>query len=123
MEWDAPKNVGEIHSFLGLASYYRRFIENFSHISAPITKLTHRGVKFVWSDECEKNFQGLKQKLSTAPVLTLPEGTGDMNIGMADPAEVDPTYLGGGDYEAWGGQLEVEQASDYLCYECAHKAP
>ncbi|XP_043725737.1 uncharacterized mitochondrial protein AtMg00860-like [Telopea speciosissima] len=75
MEWEAPKNAGEIRSFLGLASYYRHFIENFSRISTSMTKLTRKRVKFDWSDECEKNFQELKQKLSSAPVLTLPDGT------------------------------------------------
>ncbi|XP_043705298.1 uncharacterized mitochondrial protein AtMg00860-like [Telopea speciosissima] len=54
MEWEAPKNAGEIRSFLGLVGYYGNFIENFSRISAPMTKLTRKGVKFVWSDDCEK---------------------------------------------------------------------
>ncbi|XP_043700019.1 uncharacterized mitochondrial protein AtMg00860-like [Telopea speciosissima] len=80
MEWEAAKNAGEIYSFLGLADYYRRFIENFSRISAPMTKLTQKRVNFVWSDESEKSFQELKQKLSSAPVLTLPDGTGGMIV-------------------------------------------
>ncbi|XP_043694175.1 uncharacterized mitochondrial protein AtMg00860-like [Telopea speciosissima] len=62
-DWETPKNVADIHSFLGLASNYRRFIENFSESSAPMTRLTQKGVKFEWSDDCERNFQELKQWL------------------------------------------------------------
>ncbi|XP_043721172.1 uncharacterized mitochondrial protein AtMg00860-like [Telopea speciosissima] len=80
LEWEPPKNVGEIWSFLGLAGYYRRFTKNFSCISAPMTKLTWKGVKFEWSRECKRSFQELKHKLVTAPVLTLPSGTGGMTV-------------------------------------------
>ncbi|XP_043687660.1 uncharacterized mitochondrial protein AtMg00860-like [Telopea speciosissima] len=57
MKWEAPKNAGKIHSFLGLAGYYRCFIENFSYISAPMTQLNQKGVKSVWFEECKKSFQ------------------------------------------------------------------
>ncbi|XP_043700206.1 uncharacterized mitochondrial protein AtMg00860-like [Telopea speciosissima] len=60
VDWETQKNVVDIHSFLGLADYYRRFIENFSKISAPMTRLTRKGVKFEWLDDCERNFQELK---------------------------------------------------------------
>ncbi|XP_043705424.1 uncharacterized mitochondrial protein AtMg00860-like [Telopea speciosissima] len=60
VDWETPKNVANIRSFLGLAGYYRRFIENFSRISAPMTRLTQKGLKFEWPDECEKSFQGLR---------------------------------------------------------------
>lgn len=53
---ESPKNVAEIRSFLGLASYYRRFVEGFSTISAPLTKLARKNVPFVWSEECEASF-------------------------------------------------------------------
>ena len=56
LNWQSPKNVFEIHSFLGLAGYYRRFVENFSSISSLLTKTTRKGVKFLWCDECEKLF-------------------------------------------------------------------
>ena len=62
--WKTPKNVTKIKSFLGLASYYRRFIEGFSNIAKPMTKLTKKGVKFEWDEECEKSFQELKRRLS-----------------------------------------------------------
>ncbi|XP_073362399.1 uncharacterized protein [Aegilops tauschii subsp. strangulata] len=72
-EWETPTTVGEIRSFLGLAGYYRRFIENFSKIAKPMTELLKKEKKFVWTDECEASFQELKQRLVTAPVLTLPD--------------------------------------------------
>ncbi|XP_043699919.1 uncharacterized mitochondrial protein AtMg00860-like [Telopea speciosissima] len=80
LEWETPKNAIEIHSFLGLAGYYRRFIGNFSRISAPMTKLTKKGVKFEWTDACKKSFQELRNWLVTAPVLTILDGTGDMVV-------------------------------------------
>ncbi|GJU73718.1 putative reverse transcriptase domain-containing protein [Tanacetum coccineum] len=63
--------------FLGLAGYYRRFIDGFSKISKPMTKLTQKKVKFVWGDKQEAAFQLLKQKLYSAPILALPEGSED----------------------------------------------
>ena len=67
--------VSEVHSFLGLASYYRRFIEGFSKISGPLTNLTRKAVKFEWTDKYENSFKELKQRLVTAPVLTLPSSS------------------------------------------------
>ena len=60
----------EIRSFLGLAGYYRHFVENFSRIAAPLTKLTRKDVRFEWDNNCELAFLELKQRLTTAPVLT-----------------------------------------------------
>ncbi|KAA0066266.1 pol protein [Cucumis melo var. makuwa] len=65
--WTRPSTVSEVRSFLGLAGYYRRFVENFSRIATPLTQLTRKGVPFVWSKACEDSFQTLKQKLVTAP--------------------------------------------------------
>nr|AAT39297.2 Gag-pol protein, putative [Solanum demissum] len=73
--WPRPTSPTEIRSFLGLAGYYRRFVEGFSSIASPLTKLTQKTVKFRWSEACEKSFQEFKKRLITAPVLTLPEGT------------------------------------------------
>ncbi|WMV26382.1 hypothetical protein MTR67_019767, partial [Solanum verrucosum] len=61
--------------FLGLANYYRRFVEGFSSISSPLTTLTKQKSKFEWSEACEKSFQELKDRLTSGLVLTLPEGT------------------------------------------------
>ena len=71
-EWKRPTTVTEIRSFLGLVGYYRRFMENFSKIAAPLAKLTQKNVKFVWSTACEKSFHELKEFLTSAPVLALP---------------------------------------------------
>jgi hypothetical protein len=70
--WARPTFVTEIRSFVGLAGYYRRFVEGFSTIAAPLTRLTRQDVPFVWSEECESSFRKLKELLTTAPVLTLP---------------------------------------------------
>lgn len=62
-EWNQPSTVTEIKSFLGLARYYRKFIEGFSKIASPLTKLTQKNVKFNWDDRCEKSFRCLKENL------------------------------------------------------------
>ncbi|KAI5340426.1 hypothetical protein L3X38_019700 [Prunus dulcis] len=80
VNWPQPTSVTEVRSFLGLAGYYRRFVEGFSTIAAPLTRLTRKGVKFEWSDECEKSFKELKTRLTTAPVLTLPDDSGNFVI-------------------------------------------
>ncbi|KAD3640220.1 hypothetical protein E3N88_29443 [Mikania micrantha] len=74
-QWEAPRTPSEIRQFLGLAGYYRRFIENFSKIAQPLTMLTQKDRKFDWEEKQEKAFQLLKQKLCNAPILTLPDGT------------------------------------------------
>ncbi|XP_057760197.1 uncharacterized mitochondrial protein AtMg00860-like [Arachis stenosperma] len=73
MEWKRPTTVVEVRSFVGLVGYYRRFIEGFSWIALPMTKLTRKNAPFVWTLECEKSFQILKQQLTSAPVLILPK--------------------------------------------------
>ncbi|GJW80931.1 putative reverse transcriptase domain-containing protein [Tanacetum coccineum] len=75
--WASPKTPTEIHQFLGLAGYYRRFIEGFLKIAKPMTKLTQKKVMFVWGDKQEASFQLLKQKLCSAQILALPEGSED----------------------------------------------
>ena len=69
MSWERLKSVFEIRSFLELARYYRKFIKDFSRLVAPMTRLTPKGVKFEWNDLCEKAFQELKRRLTSAPIL------------------------------------------------------
>ena len=80
LDWEAPKSVKDVRSFLGMAGYYRRFIENFSKIAKPMTELLKKGKKFEWSEKAEESFQTLKTKLTTAPVLALPDTSKDFVI-------------------------------------------
>ena len=73
MEWQQPTTPTEVRSFLGLAGYYRKFIEGFSKLALPLTKLTRKNEKFVWNEKCDQSFQELKRRLTTAPVLILPD--------------------------------------------------
>ena len=73
MSWERTKLVFEIHSFLGLTGYYRRFIEDFSRLAAPMMRLTRKEVKFEWNNRCEKAFQELKRRLTSAPILIVLE--------------------------------------------------
>jgi hypothetical protein len=70
--WETPKSVSDIRSFLGLAGYYRRSIERFSKITKPMTELIGKDKKFEWSTKCESSFQELKQRLTIALVLVMP---------------------------------------------------
>ncbi|GJQ90678.1 putative nucleotidyltransferase, ribonuclease H [Tanacetum coccineum] len=79
-KWPRPTSVTEVRSFLGLAGYYRRFVEGFSRLALPLTKLMRKGEKFVWNEEREKSFEELKQRLVSSPILTLPSGSGGFQI-------------------------------------------
>ena len=72
-DWKQPTNVIEVRSFLGLAGYYRRFIEGFLKIARPMTTLTQKGKEFKWTEACEKSFQKLKTRLTIAQIVTLPD--------------------------------------------------
>ncbi|GKE18467.1 putative reverse transcriptase domain-containing protein, partial [Tanacetum coccineum] len=78
--WTAPTTPTEVRQFLRLAGYYRRFIEGFSLISKPLTKLTQKNKKYEWGSEKEEAFQTLKHKLCSAPILALPKGTEDFVV-------------------------------------------
>ncbi|GJY21283.1 putative reverse transcriptase domain-containing protein [Tanacetum coccineum] len=73
-DWAPPKSPTKIRQFLGLASYYQRFIKGFSKIAKSMTKLTQKKVKFDWGDKQEAAFHPLKEKLCSVPILALPEG-------------------------------------------------
>jgi hypothetical protein len=80
LEWEPPQNVSDIRSFLGLAGYYRRFIKDFSKIDKPMTRLLEKGKGFKWSEECQASFEELRKRLTSAPVLTLPDITRSFDI-------------------------------------------
>lgn len=70
--WPTPSNPSEVRAFVGLCSYYRRFVKNFSRFAAPLNHLAGKNVPFVWSTECEAAFSYLKKVLTSFPVVTLP---------------------------------------------------
>ena len=82
INWERLKNVTEIRSFLGLACYCKRFVQWFSSIAAPLTKLTRKNVPFVWTEQCEARFKELKRRLTTVLVLTLPSANGGFIVYM-----------------------------------------
>ncbi|WZZ78145.1 hypothetical protein YC2023_098717 [Brassica napus] len=72
-DWPRPRSAMEVRSFLGLAGYYRKFVKGFTSLAQPMTRLTGKDVKFTWSEECGKCFSALKDMLTSAPILVLPE--------------------------------------------------
>ncbi|WVZ75700.1 hypothetical protein U9M48_023735 [Paspalum notatum var. saurae] len=80
LNWKQPETVTEIRSFLGLASYYRRFIKDFSKTAKPMTSLTKKTTKYLWSPNCEEAFQSLKRSLTTALVLAQPDITKPFDV-------------------------------------------
>lgn len=80
LEWKPPRTVSEIRSFLGLAGYYRRFVEGFSVMAAPLTKLIRKGIPFVWTEKQQEAFEKLKKVLTKAPVLIQPESGQDFSV-------------------------------------------
>ena len=75
-----PKNMSEVRSFLGLAGYYKKFVEGFSKIAFPLTKLTRKDVKYDWVDACQQSFEKLKSRLTSALVLALPNGRDEFMV-------------------------------------------
>nr|KYP36108.1 Retrovirus-related Pol polyprotein from transposon 17.6 [Cajanus cajan] len=73
IQWEHSRTATEIKSFIGLAGYYQRFIEGFSRIVMPLTQLTRKDQPSVWMDACEHSFQELKRRLTTSPILVLPD--------------------------------------------------
>ncbi|GJP64944.1 hypothetical protein CLOP_g21877 [Closterium sp. NIES-67] len=69
--WPVPQDVGQVRSFLGLANYFRRFLENYSTVVAPLTALTRKGSAWEWTRQCQEALDEVKTKLTNAPVLVL----------------------------------------------------
>ena len=71
-QWPTPGNAKAVRQFLGLASYYRRYIKNFANIAAPLHHITEKSAQFSWNQECEEAFLTLKQQLLQSPILIFP---------------------------------------------------
>jgi hypothetical protein len=80
LNWRPPTNASEIRSFLGLAGYYRRFIKDLSKIAKPMTRLLEKNKDFDWTAECQVSFEELKKRLTSAPILILPDITKKFDI-------------------------------------------
>ncbi|WVZ59005.1 hypothetical protein U9M48_009215 [Paspalum notatum var. saurae] len=80
LNWKQPETVIEIRSFLGLAGYYRRFIQDFSKTAKPMTSLTKKNAKYLWDSKCEEAFTSLKKSLTSAPVLAQPDVTKPFDV-------------------------------------------
>jgi len=87
VKWESPKSATKIRSFVGLAGYYRRFIEGFSKIVAPLTQLTQKDQPFTWTNKCEDCFQELKQRLTSAPILVI------LDVGKPFEVYFDASHL------------------------------
>ena len=88
-DWPQPRNVKELRSFLGLASYYRKFCESFATICKPLHKLTEKNQPFDWTPECQSAFDTIKKVLTTAPVLGYPSTEGGHFV-----IDCDASYVG-----------------------------
>jgi len=88
VKWESPKSATEIRSFMGLVGYYRRFIEGFSKIVAPLTLLTRKDQSFTWTNKCEEIFQELKRRLTSAPILVI------LDVGKLFEVYCDASHLG-----------------------------
>jgi hypothetical protein len=80
LNWMPPATISEIRSLLGLAGYYRRFIKDFSKIAKPMMKLLEKNKAFEWTKECQASFEELKKRLTSSPVLVLPDLTKKFDI-------------------------------------------
>ena len=118
MSGERPKSVFEISSFLGLAGYYRRFIEDFSRLAAPITRLTRKEVKFDWDDRCEEAFQELKKRLTTTPILiVLDRGQGYTVYCDASRAGLGCVLMQSGGVVAYGSRQLKNHEQNYPTHD------
>ena len=91
--WPRPENQKQLRSFIGLCSYYRRFVKNFAQIAEPLHRLTGKHAKFTWTPECEAAFITLRQSLCQAPVLALPDFSAEAGVFILD-TDASDTAIG-----------------------------
>jgi hypothetical protein len=93
LKLERPKNMTKIYSFLELAGYYQRFIEWFSTIAIPMTRLTQEEIKWEWTKECKESFQELKKGLTTVPVINFPLWTKGLVVYSDDASKKGLGYV------------------------------
>jgi len=101
-QWPPPSNVTELKQFLGLMSYYRRYIKGFADIAAPLHNLTKKSISFSWTESCNKAFSQLKSKLIQAPILAFPDFT---NAAAPFLLQTDASAVGLGAVLEQGGRV------------------
>jgi hypothetical protein len=105
LEWEPPHNMSDIYIFLSLAGYYRHIIKDFSKIAKPMTRLLEKGKEFKWSEECQASFEELKKRLTSTPVLTLPDITRSFDVYCdASPSDLGCVLMQDGkvvSYASW----------------------
>jgi hypothetical protein len=102
MSWPVPSTVTQFWSFLGLAGFYKRFVQNFSTIATPLQEFTKNGVQFHWGPAQQQAFDALKSKLTQAPLLQLPDFDKTFEL------ECDATSIGIGGVLIQGGKPVVQ---------------
>ena len=112
-EWPVPANIKELRQFLGLASYYRRFVKNFARIATPLYQLTEKRKEWSWTKESEEAFATLKQRLTTSPVLSFPRFNQEFIL------DTDASSFGLG--AVLSQKVGWTRASDSLCQPDAHQ--
>ena len=108
-----PRNIQEVRRFLGLTSYYRKFIPGFAKVAQPLHKRTCKDTKFEWSSSCQSAFDNLKLKLSTAPALSYPTLDRDFTLDGCFCARVRSGSLP----STGGWEVSLHQSSPYMSRE------
>lgn len=118
MEWPVQKDVADVRSFMGLAGYYRRFVEGFSRVAFPITSLQKKGKAFHWTTSCQKSFEQLKHLLTTAPILRIADPDKDYIVCMdASKEGVGGVLMQEGKVIAYESQKLNEHEHKYYAYD------
>ena len=118
MSWERPKSVFDIRSFLGLDGYYMRFIEDFSRLVEPMTRLTRKEVKFDWDDRCEEAFQELKRRLTSTPIPIVPgRGEGYTVYCDASRARLGCVLMQSGRVVAYGSRQLKNHEQNYPTHD------
>lgn len=108
-DWPPPSNVAELRSFLGLASYYRRFVKDFATVASPLHQLTNKGQRFGWTEDCAAAFEQLKTALVSAPVLAYPDPSQPFLL------DTDASNVGVGAVLSQRGEAEERVVAYYSC--------